>query len=146
MPYILNTQKDIQDMLKTVGVSSIEQLYSQIPDRVKLKEPLNLESGYSELDVKRRLTQLASKNIILDNFNSFLGAGCYDHYIPAALTAIIAQPQFLTAYTPYQAECSQGILQAIYEYQSFMCILTGMDISNASLLDEIGRASCRERV
>ena len=135
MPYILNTQKDIQDMLKAVGVSSIEQLYSQIPDQVRLKKPLNLESGYSELDVKRRLTQLASKNIPSDNLNSFLGAGCYDHYIPAALAAIIAQPQFLTAYTPYQAECSQGILQAIYEYQSFMCILTGMDISNASLLD-----------
>lgn len=135
MPYILNTEAQIKEMLEVIGVSSVEDLYSQIPFEIKLKEPLNLPRGLSEFEVKKKIEALSEKNTPLRKFNSFLGAGCYDHYVPAALPFILSQPQFLTAYTPYQAECSQGILQAIYEYQTYMCILTGMDISNASLLD-----------
>lgn len=144
MPYILNTQEDNQEMLRAIGVGSIEELYSQIPHQIRLKNSLNIPSGLSELDTKRTVTRLAEKNIPLDKFNSFLGAGCYDHYVPAALEFIVSQSQLLTAYTPYQTECSQGILQAIYEYQSYICLLTGMDVSNASLLD--GASSLAEAV
>ena len=135
MPYILNTEKNIKDMLKAIGASSIDELYKLLPDRIKLNNPLEIPSGLSELFTKKVITNLSKKNKTLSSFNSFLGAGCYDHYIPQALEYILSTPQFLTAYTPYQAECSQGILQAIYEYQSYMCILSGMDASNASLLD-----------
>lgn len=131
-------------MLKVIGVGSLDELYRQVPAQVKLKGPLNIPSGLSELDTKKAVEGLAKKNISLNNFNSFLGAGCYDHYRPAALDFIISQSEFLTAYTPYQAECSQGLLQAIYEYQSYICLLTGMDVSNASLLD--GASSLAEAV
>ncbi|MBU1112409.1 MAG: glycine dehydrogenase, partial [Candidatus Omnitrophica bacterium] len=144
MPYILNTQEQIEEMLKVIGVGSLDELYRQVPAQVKLKGPLNIPSGLSELDTKKAVEGLAKKNISLNNFNSFLGAGCYDHYRPAALDFIISQSEFLTAYTPYQAECSQGLLQAIYEYQSYICLLTGMDVSNASLLD--GASSLAEAV
>ncbi len=135
MPYILNTQKDIKEMFKAVGVSSFDELYSQLPGQIKLKEPLAIPSSLSELEVKKKIRKLSDKNNPLGKFNSFLGAGCYDHYVPAAVASLLRSPQFLTAYTPYQAECSQGILQAIYEYQTYICLLTGMDVSNASLLD-----------
>ena len=135
MPYILNTQKDTKDILKCLGLSSIDDLFKQLPDKIKLKDPLNISKGLSEYETKSVLIGLADKNISIDRCNSFLGAGCYDHYIPAALSYILSAPQFLTAYTPYQAECSQGILQAIYEYQTYICLLTGMDVSNASLFD-----------
>ena len=135
MPYILNTKKDFQLMLKEIGISSIDQLYSQIPSQIKLNTSLNLGDGLSEFEVKKRLKSLALKNSTVDKFNSFLGAGCYDHYIPAALETILSRSEFLTAYTPYQPESSQGILQAIYEYQSFICLLTGMEVTNASLFD-----------
>ena len=144
MPYILNTKEDIKKMLKAVGVSSVDELYSSIPSKVRLDNPLSIPGGCSEQEVRRAVKGLSDKNTTLDKFNSFLGAGCYDHYIPAALPFILSHPQFLTAYTPYQAECSQGILQTIYEYQSFLCLLTGMDISNASLLD--GASSSAEAV
>ncbi len=135
MPYILNTKEDIKKMLKAVGVNSMDELYSLVPSKIKLDSPLNIPDGKSEQEVKRIVKELSNKNTPLDKFNSFLGAGCYDHYIPAALPFILSRSPFLTAYTPYQAECSQGILQTIYEYQSFLCLLTGMDVSNASLLD-----------
>lgn len=135
MPYILNTEKDIKAMLKSIGVDSVDALYSSLPQSIKLKEPLDIASGLSEFDVTKRITELSQKNTTLDKFNSFLGAGSYDHYTPAALRSILSSSQFLTAYTPYQAECSQGILQAIYEYQSYICLLTGLDVSNASLFD-----------
>lgn len=144
MSYILNTQQDIKEMLKTIGVNSVKELYAYLPEQIKLKGPLNIPGGLSEFEVKKVISELSKKNIPLERFNSFLGAGCYDHYIPAALSYILLSPQFLTAYTPYQAECSQGILQAIYEYQSYICLLTGMDISNASLFD--GASSLAEAV
>lgn len=135
MPYILNTAKDIRAMLKSIGVESVDDLYASLPQSIKLKDPLDIDSGLSEFDASRKVTALSNKNITLDKFNSFLGAGSYDHYVPLALKSILSSSQFLTAYTPYQAECSQGILQAIYEYQSYICFLTGLDISNASLFD-----------
>jgi glycine dehydrogenase subunit 1 len=135
MPYILNTDRDTKEMLKEVGVESPEDLFVHLPYKVRLNEPLNLPCGYSELEIKKNIEKIASKNMSLNRFNSFLGAGCYDHYIPSALKFIVCRSEFSTAYTPYQAECSQGILQAIYEYQSYICILTGMDVSNASLFD-----------
>lgn len=135
MPYILNTQKDIKDILKFLGLSSVEELFKQIPEQLKLKNALNLHKGLSEYETKNVLMGLADKNISVDRCNSFLGAGVYDHYIPAVLSYILSMPQFLTAYTPYQAECSQGILQVLYEYQTYICLLTGMDVSNASLFD-----------
>ena len=144
MPYILNTDKDFKAMLKEIGVSSIEQLYSQIPSQIKLNSLLNLGQGFSELEVEKKLKSLALGDSCLDKFNSFLGAGCYDHYIPAALETITSRSEFLTAYTPYQPESSQGILQAIYEYQSFICLLTGMDVSNASVFD--GASSLAEAI
>lgn len=144
MPYIPNTQKEVTEMLRVIGADSVEQLYRQIPAQIKLKNPLNIPSGLSELETQRTVKGLSRKNIPLSEFNSFLGAGCYDHYRPAALDAILSQAQFLTAYTPYQAECSQGILQAIYEYQSYICLLTGMEVTNASMLD--GASSLAEAV
>ncbi|MCM8786890.1 MAG: aminomethyl-transferring glycine dehydrogenase subunit GcvPA [Candidatus Omnitrophica bacterium] len=144
MPYILTTQKDIEEMLKTIGLASLEDLYAHLPFKIKLKEPLNLEKSLSEQEVKDRLKKLSEKNTPICKFNSFLGAGCYEHYVPSPVLSLINLPQFLTAYTPYQAECSQGILQAIFEYQSFMCLLTGLDVCNASLLD--GASSLAESV
>jgi len=135
MPYILNTREDVKEMLETIGASSVDELYSLLPSKVKLDTPLNIPDSKSEQEVKRVVKELSGKNNPIEKFNSFLGAGCYDHYIPAALPFILSRSQFVTAYTPYQAECAQGILQTIYEYQSFLCLLTGMDVSNASLLD-----------
>jgi glycine dehydrogenase subunit 1 len=135
MPYILNTPQDIKEMLLAMGLKNVEDLYAHLPSKVLLKSPLHLTQGKSEQETKESIECLARKNSPLSEFNSFLGAGCYDHYIPAALKSLITRAEFLTAYTPYQAESSQGILQTIYEYQSYMCLLTGMDVSNASLFD-----------
>lgn len=144
MPYILNTKKDIKEMLGAIGVNSIEDLYVVLPDRIKLKNSLDLPPGRSEDEVRGILKNLSAKNTPIDEYNSFLGAGCYDHYIPAAIKAILSTSEFTTAYTPYQAESSQGILHAIYEYQSYICLLTGMDVSNASVFD--GASSLAESV
>jgi glycine dehydrogenase subunit 1 len=135
MPYILNTNQDIKEMLNAIGVSCAEELYSQLPIQIKLTKALDLPEGLSEEKTKRIIEALAQRNKPLKQFNSFLGAGCYQHYIPAALEPLISRTEFLTAYTPYQAESSQGILQAIYEYQTYICLLSGMDVSNASLFD-----------
>jgi len=135
MPYILNTENDIREMLRVIGASALDDLYKHLPSKIRINGELNVPSGLSEQEVRQSIRLLAGKNKTLDSFNSFLGAGLYDHYIPSALAPLISRAEFLTAYTPYQAECSQGILQAIYEYQSYICLLTGMDVSNASLFD-----------
>ena len=134
MSYIPHTQQDIEKMLQDIGLSSIDELFLQIPSSLKIKD-LNIPSALPEKNLKEKIKKLAKKNNPLYNFNSFLGAGIYSHYIPSALKYLSNQPQFLTAYTPYQAEISQGILQALYEYQSYICILTGLEVSNASLYD-----------
>jgi len=144
MPYILNTENDIKEMLRVIGAQNLDDLYKHLPSKIRLSGELNIPEGLSEQEVKQSVRNLAGKNKPLDSFNSFLGAGLYDHYIPSALAPLISRAEFLTAYTPYQAECSQGILQAIYEYQSYICLLTGMDVSNASLFD--GASSLAESV
>lgn len=135
MSYISNTSQEKMQMLKNIGVEKIEDLFKAIPQEVLFQEKLDVPEGLSELGLLRSVKEKAEKNTSLDELNSFLGAGSYDHYIPSIIDHIVSRSEFYTAYTPYQAELSQGSLQAIYEYQSMICELTGMDIANASLLD-----------
>lgn len=120
-------------MLASIGLCSIDELFSHIPDSLKLKGELNLPSGKSELEVCRTMEHIAAQNIVFDSI--FRGAGAYDHYIPAIVKSVTGREEFVTAYTPYQAEISQGVLQSIFEYQTMICELTGMDVSNASVYD-----------
>src|SRR5882724_12880087 len=122
-------------MLETIGVDSINELFEQIPVGVRLGRPLDLEPALSEPELVAHLEELAAKNVHVGQELSFLGAGMYDHYVPAVVDAVLQRGEFLTAYTPYQPEMSQGLLQAIFEYQTAICELTGMDVSNASGYD-----------
>src|SRR2546429_6739234 len=122
-------------MLETIGVDSIDELFEQIPAGVRFGRPLALEPALSEPELVAHLSELAARNIDTNRELSFLGAGIYDHYVPAVVDAVLARREFLTAYTPYQPEMSQGVLQAIFEYQTAICELTGMDVSNASGYD-----------
>lgn len=145
--FLPNTAKEQQEMLEEIGFHSFEELFSHIPEQVKLKE-LNLPGGLSEMQAFDRMEELAQKNRQFRHI--FRGAGAYDHYIPAIVGSVIGKEQFVTAYTPYQAEISQGILQSIFEYQTMICELTGMDASNASVYDGATAAAeaiamCRER-
>jgi glycine dehydrogenase subunit 1 len=129
------TDTDREEMLAAIGVSSIEELFKDIPAGVRFQRALDLEPALSEPDLVRHLEELAAKNVDTTKELSFLGAGIYDHYVPAVVDAVLQRGEFLTAYTPYQPEMSQGILQAIFEYQTAICELTGMDVSNASGYD-----------
>ena len=131
--YVPNTNDDRKEMLESIGASSIEDLYSVIPDEIILEDDLNIPSGLSELEVKNKMSKIASKNIIFKSV--FRGCGAYSHYIPSIVKHVTSKEEFVTAYTPYQAEISQGILQSIFEYQTSICELTGMDVSNASVYD-----------
>src|SRR4051794_23359415 len=122
-------------MLAAIGVSSVDELFDDIPKSVRLDRPLDLEPPLSEAELVAHLEELAGRNVDTGRELSFLGAGIYDHYVPALVDAILARGEFLTAYTPYQPEMSQGVLQAIFEYQTAICELTGMDVSNASGYD-----------
>jgi len=122
-------------MLETIGIDSVDELFEQIPAGVRLGRSLDLEPALSESELVAHLTELASRNLDTGRELSFLGAGIYDHYVPAVVDAVLARGEFLTAYTPYQPEMSQGVLQAIFEYQTAICELTGMDVSNASGYD-----------
>jgi glycine dehydrogenase subunit 1 len=133
--YVCLTDADREEMLATIGVSSVEELFRDIPDGVRLKRELDLDEPLSELEIVQRLEQLAARNVSTGNAISFLGAGVYDHYVPSIIDAILQRGEFLTAYTPYQPELSQGVLQALFEYQTVICELTGMDVSNASGYD-----------
>jgi glycine dehydrogenase subunit 1 len=130
--YIPHTKEQTKQMLDTIGVSSIAELFQEISPELKPKS-FNMPGGISEYEVISYMHELASKNAV--SLKSFLGAGFYDHYIPAAVDAVAGRSEFYTAYTPYQPECSQGWLQAIYEYQTAICQLTGLDCANASLYD-----------
>ena len=132
-PYIPATNEDEQKMLKACNVSSIDDLFSDIPDDLKLNRDLNLDESKSELEVSEIITKMADKNI--DDLTCFLGAGAYDHYIPSLIKSITSRSEFYTAYTPYQAEISQGTLQSIFEFQSMIAEITKMDIANASMYD-----------
>lgn len=131
--YVPSTLQERQEMLESIGLSSIDQLFSHIPDELKLKGELNLPSGMSELEVSSAIKKIAAKNVVFGSI--FRGAGAYDHYIPSIVKSVTGKEEFLTAYTPYQAEISQGVLQSIFEYQTMICELTGMDVSNASVYD-----------
>jgi glycine dehydrogenase subunit 1 len=133
--YLSLTDADREAMLERIGVSSVEDLFQDIPERVRFRGDLDLEPAQSEPELVAHLEELAGRNVHTGQELSFLGAGIYDHYVPALVDAILARGEFLTAYTPYQPEMSQGILQAIFEYQTVICELTGMDVSNASGYD-----------
>ncbi len=146
--YVPNTPGEQQQMLEELGVTNIRELFRAVPDQVYLNTPQKLSSGLSEFEVKRRMSGIASKNRVFQSI--FRGAGAYHHYIPSIVTQITSKEEFVTAYTPYQAEISQGILQSIFEYQTMICELTGMDVSNASVYDGATAAAeavimCKER-
>src|SRR3989449_5960032 len=122
-------------MLKTIGISSLDELYSDIPREVRLKRPLKVDGFPSEQEVRSNIEQLLKENKSGTDYNSFLGAGIYNHYIPAAVKAIVSRTEFQTSYTPYQAEISQGLLQGLFEFQSLMADLAAVDVVNSSLYD-----------
>ncbi len=135
--YIPLTEKDEQEMLETIGVKSIQELYSDVPEDVLLSRDLNIADAEPETQLLKRLTRIANKNITKETHTSFLGAGVYDHYAPAVVDAMISRSEFYTAYTPYQPEISQGELQAIFEFQTMICELTAMDVANSSMYDSM---------
>lgn len=133
--YIPNTEQDVKDMLEVIGVSTIDDLFMDIPEELRFQGDLNFHKAYSEIEVQNIMKKLADKNSTFDEFTSFLGAGVYDHFVPAIIKHIISRSEFYTAYTPYQPEISQGTLQVIFEYQTMISDLTGMAASNASMYD-----------
>ena len=146
--YISITDEQRRQMLDAVGLGSMKEMYAAAPSELLRTMPLELPAGKSELEVLRAMGALASKNRVFPTV--FRGAGAYRHYIPAVVSEVSSKETFVTAYTPYQAEISQGILQAIFEYQTLICQLTGMDVSNASVYDGATAAAeaaamCRER-
>lgn len=130
--YFPHTEQDVKEMLDVIGVNSLDDLYAELPEEVKFNKEYNLPSAMSEIEVRKRFQQLGEKNRTL---TVFAGAGSYDHYTPSVIPYLTQRSEFLTSYTPYQAEISQGTLQYIFEYQSMMAELTGMDVSNASMYD-----------
>ncbi len=146
--YVPNTVDERNQMLNEIGFSTMDDLFKHIPEEVKVKNGLNIPEGKSELEVRSCMSKIAAKNKIFDTV--FRGAGAYRHFIPAIVKSVISKENLLTAYTPYQAEISQGILQSIFEYQTMICDLTGMDASNASVYDGATAAAeavamCQER-
>jgi glycine dehydrogenase subunit 1 len=135
MSYLLNNPEDQQAMLSAIGAESIDELFAGIPEELRLKRELQLPAAMGELELTGYLEELSGRNQHAANNPCFLGAGCYDHFIPAVVDTIGSRSEFYTSYTPYQPEVSQGNLQAMFEYQTLICQLTGMDVSNASLYD-----------
>ena len=135
MGYLSLTDDDRAEMLAAIGVSSVEELFEQIPPGVRLDRELDVPAALSEVELVAHLSELAGRNVHSGVELSFLGAGIYDHYVPSVVDVLLSRGEFLTAYTPYQPEMSQGVLQAIFEYQTVICELTGMDVSNASGYD-----------
>lgn len=133
--YIPNTGEEIKLMLDKIGVASVDDLFSNIPDEIKFKGKLNLPKKMTEQELDKYMRELAGMNSSTEDLVCFLGAGAYDHYIPSVVNALTSRSEFYTAYTPYQAEISQGVLQAIFEFQTMICEITGMDAANASMYD-----------
>ncbi len=131
--YIPATDRDTGKMLHAIGIESIDELYRQLPDKARLKGDLNLPKGMSELEVRRKIEGISKKNVVYPTI--FRGAGAYRHYIPSVIKSVISKESLYTAYTPYQPEISQGVLQSIFEFQTMICELTGMDVANASVYD-----------
>jgi glycine dehydrogenase subunit 1 len=135
LSYVLNTPADQRAMLEKIGAASIEELFDPIPKAVRLKRPLNVPRALTEIELEQRLDELGRKNRSANDAVCFLGGGSYDHFIPAVVDAVAGRSEYYTAYTPYQAEASQGSLQAFFEYQTLLCELTAMDVANGSLYD-----------
>ncbi|MEI6691274.1 MAG: aminomethyl-transferring glycine dehydrogenase subunit GcvPA [Chlorobium sp.] len=135
MPFIVNTADEREEMLKAIGVKSFDDLIVDIPQEIRLKKALEVFPALDEPQVRKLLESLASGNRSTSDYVSYLGGGAYDHFIPVAIKTIVSRSEYYTAYTPYQAEVSQGTLQAIYEYQSLICRLYEMDVTNASMYD-----------
>ncbi|MFQ5985534.1 MAG: glycine dehydrogenase, partial [Alphaproteobacteria bacterium] len=135
MRYLPHTDANRRAMLAAIGVDSIDALYRDVPERARLKRRLSLPPHAGEIEVERALAAVATKNVSADSAACFLGAGAYRHHVPAAVDHLIQRSEFLTAYTPYQPEVSQGTLQALFEFQTQVALITGMDVANASMYD-----------
>lgn len=135
MNYVPNTLDQREQLLARIGVKSIDELFKDIPETVRLKTSLNVPGGLAEQDLVKLVKGIANRNGNLEEYTSYLGAGAYEHYIPSYVDQLLLRSEFYTAYTPYQPEISQGTLMAIYEYQTLVCELTGMDAANASMYD-----------
>src|SRR5690606_7237960 len=133
--YLPLTEEDRREMLAAIGVDSVNELFTDIPEGVRYRGRLNLPEGLSEPELVRHMKRLSQKNTSFDQAVSFLGAGAYEHPIPSVVDHIISRSEFYTAYTPYQPEISQGELQAIFEFQTMICELTGMEVANSSMYD-----------
>ncbi|AST92485.1 glycine dehydrogenase (aminomethyl-transferring) [Sutcliffiella cohnii] len=133
--YLPMTETDQKEMLETIGVTSIDELFADIPEKVRFQGELNIKKAKPETELMKELQQLADQNKNLKQYTSFLGAGVYDHYMPVIVDHVISRSEFYTAYTPYQPEISQGELQAIFEFQTMICELTGMEVANSSMYD-----------
>lgn len=135
MTYIPNTDADRQAMMEAIGIGSVEELLTVIPDDVRLDGPLDLPPALSELELHDTMGEMAARNGSADRMASFVGGGMYDHFVPSAIGHLAGRSEFLTSYTPYQPEVSQGTLQGIYEFQTMICELTGLEVANASMYD-----------
>ncbi|MXX04350.1 MAG: aminomethyl-transferring glycine dehydrogenase subunit GcvPA [Gemmatimonadetes bacterium] len=135
MTYIPNTDADRQAMMEAIGIGSVEELLTVIPNDVRLDGPLDLPPALSELELHDSMGEMAARNRSADRMASFVGGGMYDHFVPSAIGHLASRSEFLTSYTPYQPEVSQGTLQGIYEFQTMICELTGLDVANASMYD-----------
>ncbi len=135
MPYLYNTAEDQREMLAAIGATSVGELFDSIPDELKLARPLGLPGAMSEMELDGHIQSLAAKNRHAGELACFLGGGSYDHFVPAVVDAVASRSEFYTSYTPYQAEASQGNLQVVFEYQSLITRMTGMEVSNASMYD-----------
>ncbi|WP_078413743.1 aminomethyl-transferring glycine dehydrogenase subunit GcvPA [Priestia abyssalis] len=133
--YLPMTDQDKKEMLQTIGVSSVDELFADIPESVRFQGTYNIKEAASESELVKELSKLSAKNANVKEHSSFLGAGVYDHYMPIIVDHVISRSEFYTAYTPYQPEISQGELQAIFEFQTMICELTGMDVANSSMYD-----------
>ncbi len=135
-PYIPNSTPEVKkELMQELGIQSVDELYKDIPEKFLLKRKLSLPDGLSEFEVKKHVETILSKNKTFPEMPTFLGAGCWPHYVPAVVENIILRSELLTSYTPYQPEISQGMLQALFEYQSMICELTGMEVANSSMYD-----------
>ena len=135
MRYIPHTEADVRHMLETIGVTSLDEFFAGVPEKLRLERPLDLPRATGEQELLAELKELAARNASTETHAWFLGAGTYPNFIPSVVDAIASRSEFYTAYTPYQAEISQGTLQAIFEWQTMICALTGLEVSNASMYD-----------
>src|SRR5215468_3504602 len=144
MRYLPLTASDRAEMLAAVGVASIEDVFADVPEAARLSGPVDLPRAMGEIEVERLVSRMAARNVAAGSVPFFIGAGIYRHHIPAAVDHLIQRGEFLTSYTPYQPEVSQGTLQYLFEFQTQVALLTGMEVANASLYD--GATSCVEAV